>query len=839
MPIPCIENMVAAMGEDMSPAQAEAMLNDAVRRTKQVVADEKIPEWAAAAKVANQMKQEQKLLGALKKRQVAMDAAAQFEIRRIAKTGKRSTWAKNIQTLLQDVEKLGNALGSRHVTGFFADLKDRNALDGWLDRKNHLAIMQELEQLNFQRLGLDNKVGFTGNEQAKAIAEVFFKRRMEIQSTNNRWGAHTEEVPGYIFLQTHSSEKMRITGKRHKLFSNESISESYRVWRESMDTLNIDWGRTVAGEDREQFLKNFHNAVYTNIHGGPMEEMTDARKFKKPGGSLADKLSSQRLLWFRDAESAFKYNELWGVHDVPGAILSAFHTGGRNTAMLQKLGTRPVDNVDIVRDKLIRDVFDERPENAQAQAKDLAGRRITGQMDLLTGKANVSTRPWLSNAIDFVKNITVTGKGGTIILSAFSDKAFMNSRMAFEGLGVLERAGAVMRSMVEVNPRLAAEIGIYNQSLAGSRANRWEGEVKPVMGSQKLLEWVMKYQGINRWTANGQSNMGLVVAQKLASDSHLPWEKLDARRQKVMSDYGFDVKEWEVIRQSKHKWGDEYEIISPTGLRDLPDEAFGSLVEKQTPGQLKRMRDTLEAKLDFYIYDAMTEAVPTPTPDVRSIRTWNGLQRGEWSREFMELAMVFKGFPIKAGMVMARQGLAIGGPSGVFHALGLVAQAGALGYLSGVAKDAIRGRTPKRLFDLNGDGSLKQVNATVWLDAVARGGGLGIFGDLLLSDYERRVKTATDVALGPVFGQFNNMANLFGTSRRVALGEEKAEKLGYEAFRMVENNLPLVGMFPIKSVMEYFVMWHLKEALSPGVFRRTQRSVENYNHQEFFVEPLH
>jgi hypothetical protein len=38
--------------------------------------------------------------------------------------------------------------------------------------------------------------------------------------------------------------------------------------------------------------------------------------------------------------------------------------------------------------------------------------------------------------------------------------------------------------------------------------------------------------------------------------------------------------------------------------------------------------------------------------------------------------------------------------------------------------------------------------------------------------------------------------------------------------------------------MEHFVMWQIKEALSPGVFRRTERSVENHNHQEYWVEPV-
>ena len=820
------------MGETMTESQAQAMLDEAVERTKALVESEKIPEWNAAQRVASEMKQEQKMLNALTKRQVAMDAGARFQVRDIAKTGAKKTWGANLKEFLQKVENIGNAIGSRHIAGFFSDLRERNALDGWLDSKNHLAIMQELEQLNFQRLGLDHKAGFTNNPQAQAIAEVFFKRRMDIQATLNRWGAHTEEVPGYMFLQTHSPEKLRIAGKGNKLFSKESISESYRVWRAFMDTLNIDWNRTVRGGSKDEFLRNFHAAVYTNIHGGPMEQASELKKFKRPGGSIPDKLSSQRALWFADAESAFKYNEQWGAQDVAQTILRTLETGGRNQAMLMHLGTRPVDNVTSVSDQLREDIFQEKPENAQAQEKSLAS--IPGQLALLTGKANVSIRPWLSDAVDFLKNVTIAGKGGSIILTAFSDKAFIQSRMAYEGLTALERVSDQLKIAMGVDPDMAASVGIYNHSLAGAHQNRWEGQIRPVLGSQKLLQWTMKWQGMNRWTAANQAGMGLVVAKKLASDSHLPWEKLDPRRQAVLAEYGFSPKEWDVIRTAAYTWGDEWRVITPNKMQELPDDVAGQLVEgKKTAGALRRVRDDLETKLDFYISDAMNEGVPTPNAAVRSIRTLNGTQRGEWSREFAELAMVFKGFPIKAAMTMARQARAIGGLSGTFHALTLVAQAGALGYLSGVAKDHLKGRTAKRLIEPDGT-----VNAKTWVDAVMRGGGLGIYGDLLLSDYDRRYRSALSVVAGPVLGEADNLLSLFGRSRRVAMGEEKVEGLGYEAFRTVESNLPLVGMFPVKPVMEYFIMWQLREALSPGVFRRTERSIENHNHQEFWIEPI-
>lgn len=852
-PIQCINDMVAAMGETMTEAQARAMMNKAVERTKAKVAAENIPEWAAAAAVVKEMKQEQKLAKALGKRQATMDMASQLRLQDIAETG-QSTFGKNIRKFLQKVEDIGNRIGSRHVASFFADLQERQVLDGWLNKKLALPIMQELEQLNFQRLGLEHKVGFTENKQAQAIAEVFFKRRLDIQAQNNRWGAHTEEVPGYMFLQTHSADRLKRAGKHNKFFSKEDINESYKAWRESLDGLNIDWGRTLAGEDHEAFLRGFHDAVYTNVHGEPIEQGPLLRKFQRPGGSLADKLSTQRVLWFADAASAHRYNEMWGTADVQASMLNTLRMGGRNTAMLMNLGPRPVDNVIKVRDELLPKTKEK--ANAQAQVESLLDRgNIEGQMDLLTGAANISVRPWLSHTVDVIKSFTLATKGGSIILSAFGDKAFLQSRMAYEGFTAAEMVAGHLLALMRKNPRLAAEVGVYNASVAGAHVNRWTQDLKPVAGLNWVLNNTMKLQGMNAWTYANQAAMGMLVARKLGEDAHLPWDKLSERRRAILTEYGFSPKEWDVIRSTAYKFDEDNLVITPDKMRELPNDAVASmlgheplkkattvgvkevddLLEQHFPTQskLERAKDELAAKLDFYIGDAVNEAVPTPDAAVRSIRTWRGTQRGEWSREMAELVMIFKGFPIKALMTANHQRQGIGGLGGTFHALTLVAQAGALGYLSGVAKDFIRGRTPKRLIEDDGT-----INAKVWIDALQRGGGLGIFGDLLFSDYDKRIRSGLSSLGGPVASEVENALSLFSRTRKVAEGEDKAEGVGYEAFKMVENNLPLVGMFPVKPVMEYLVMWQLREALSPGVWRRTQRATENFNYQEYWVEPV-
>ena len=82
----------------------------------------------------------------------------------------------------------------------------------------------------------------------------------------------------------------------------------------------------------------------------------------------------------------------------------------------------------------------------------------------------------------------------------------MESRMSYEGLSVTQRAAAHVAFLVKQNPKFAAELGVYNQSWAGATNATWADEVKPVLFTNKLVEWTMKGQGLNRWTYHHQAS---------------------------------------------------------------------------------------------------------------------------------------------------------------------------------------------------------------------------------------------------------------------------------------------------------------------------------------------
>lgn len=196
--------------------------------------------------------------------------------------------------------------------------------------------------------------------------------------------------------------------------------------------------------------------------------------------------------------------------------------------------------------------------------------------------------------------------------------------------------------------------------------------------------------------------------------------------------------------------------------------------------------------------------------------------------------MHFKSFPISVfERVVKRELYGHGNFRGIdrvfnkanFRMLQLIGMTAIGGYLSLSVKDVLKGRTPRRL--LTEDGAPDWKTLTL---ALQRGGGLGIYGDLLLTEYDRSYRNALNILAGPVIGQVPEIAAI-GTDMRQGKNVSKSiEKLGL-------NNTPYINLFYIRPVLDYIILWNIQEMMNPGSLRKMERSVEDKNNQGFFIRP--
>ena len=201
-----------------------------------------------------------------------------------------------------------------------------------------------------------------------------------------------------------------------------------------------------------------------------------------------------------------------------------------------------------------------------------------------------------------------------------------------------------------------------------------------------------------------------------------------------------------------------------------------------------------------------------------------GTSAGTVQGEALRFALQFKSFPIAyAQKVLGRQIYGMEGSSrgeafGNFARL--IIMCTLFGYGSMVAKDLVKGKTPRNPAD-----------PRTWFSAFTQGGGIGIFGDFLFGEYNRFGGSLAATLAGPAAGTLSDFANIYA---RVRDGDSSAQAI----VRFVMNNVPGNNLWYIRGPFDYLFGYHLFEMINPGYFNRMKRRVERENEQTFWASPV-
>jgi polyhydroxyalkanoate synthesis regulator phasin len=844
----CIKAIQASVKRGkISDTEAKAIIADITRRAKEraekkaISLDNALKEIAgeiqASEGIMAKIDQRNKLLE-LQTRRMMKDAAKGFEV-----------WGKGFTANIFGSERTSNkgsgygadqqfaALYGRYATRFISELESAGV---WKDfSKGRFAKEFYIE--SYQLDTPNGKPGITGNKAATAVARIYRDIRSELTAHLNRRGAYIVETPGWIITQTHSQERLQAVG-------DGDMGKSYKAWKEFVLPL-LDRERSFDGVDPEIWMRNVHNNIYTGHHLVESDAFEPSRL--KAHGSLASRISSARVLWFKGPEEAFKYNEAFGVRDYNHAIMQDIRRSTRNAVLMERFGPNSKANMLRALDEL-RAEAKKRPDSAKQLAA-LNEKEFISKYEVLAGETEISSRPKLSKFLDTVKAWKIASVGGKMLFSSFGDKVFMQSEMAYQGVAALDSAGKQLESVVRGRKdaqALMLELGIVPHSLAGNVAARWGFETRTNFKTQDYLHKFFSLNFMNWWTDANKATMADVTASNVANSAHLPMESLPEKLGRILQHYGITGKEWDAIRSTKYAMDEEpldgFSFITTDQFDNISDDALDGIAEERgwvaTGSNRKRVRDSLKDKYGAVIVDRVNHGVPEPGAKERYVTTFGGSQRGTFVGEASSLLMVFKTFPVTvASKILGRdiygtgaKSFAEGAKQGAFRIAGLIAAAGVAGYIGNAMRDLTAGRTPKRLIEDGG-----KVNWDVWIASMQRGGGLGIYGDFLLSEYDRSYRTALGALAGPVGGQIDPLAALGSKAVGLATGKDgvRAESLAYDAEKFIEGNIPFSSLFYVKPVLDYFVFWNLKEMVSPGVLRRSERSVRDKSHQDFWITP--
>lgn len=785
--------------------------------------------------IAGELKMEDKLMRAVDKRNRLLSIAADRRLQEFSSRfsdlgeGARAFLVGSSKTrkgARLSVDFQARALNGKYFGRLVAELEDAGVFSEFKKGEHAKDIYIEMGELNVE----GGRPGRTGNDAAAKIAKIVEGVTSDMVAQQNRAGAYIKRNPGYVVRQLHDRDAIRRAGTGPG-FGKESKEASFKVWSEFVAPL-LDEEKTFEGHDPKLFLRKVHEALYTGIHGAESGE-ADVDTFSIHG-SMAKKASGARVLHFKDAESAFNYNEMFGVKHFRDAVTSDIHFRSRSIALMENLGPNPEEN--FRRSVMSMQEKARERDDAAKQVDSLKDWRVDAALNAVTGRVDISSNPGLSRNLQTVRAVAQLSKMGSTVLSAFGDKAFLQAEMAYQGMDHLSTMAAQITGMLprsEEGQRSLRLMGVAMEGLLGNVASRYSMHDTVHGWAHRAQRSFFDLNMLNWWTDANKATAGELMAAHLGEHSHMGFDALPPALQKVLNMYEIGTREWDLMRKSV--WDHEgSKFVTADKLSTLADSDIDSLVVSRglKPGEANRLRqrDRLEAQLRTYFADRIDIAVPTPGAAERVYTTMNQ-QAGSLPGEAIRLIMLFKSFPITVlNKIVGREVYGNGYDSvgqwllhdhkGKFNLAQLVAMTMVGGYISGAIRDALKGRTPKRLVD---DG---QLNWHVINDAMMRGGGLGIMGDMLFTEYDRQYRSFTGIAAGPVIGQLDPLFAL-----------RSSKEPARDAGKLLLDNTPYINLFYIRPVLDYFVLWNLQEMMSPGSLRRQERSVEQKNHQEHFILP--
>lgn len=729
---------------------------------------------------------------------------------------------KDIDGARNSVDYQAKALHGKYFGRLVADLEAAGVFSDFRKGALEREIYIELGELGVE----GGKPGRSGSPKAMAIAKAIHDVTDELVSRQNLNGAYISKLPGYITRQTHDIEVIRSLGTKE---------ESFKKWYQFVYPL-LD-AKTFKGFNPQSFLRKVHENLYAGVHHLASDDAEiDAFSVF---GSMAKKASSPRVLHFKDAESAYQYNQTFGTKHLRDSVLTDIRLRTRNIALMEAFGPNPKHTFEQIKRDLLAEARDHK--DSAKQVDSLKSWRIDAAFKELSGENDVPGNVTLSRTVSTIRALAQMSKLGGVLLSSIGDKAFLQSEMAFQGVSQIQ---TLARQITGLGPRNATEkqklrlMGVALDGLMGNVAHRYTMHTNTAGWAARAQQRFYDLSGMNWWNDVNKATAGELMAAHLGEHAELMYGDLPEEITRVLRWYDINEAEWDAVRGTAYDMPERgVKYLTPDQFQNMDSVALDQLVEARglalSDANRRRVLDEVEKKFRTYFADRVDYAVPTPGIAQRKYTHFN-TQAGTPLGEAIRLLMMFKNFPITImSKIMAREVYGRGSRNikqwlahdhkGKFMLAQLIAMTTIGGYVSGTIKDVLRNKTPRPLVK---DG---QINWEVVNWAFLRGGGAGIMGDVLFQDYDRSYSSFLGIMAGPVVGQLDPMADIYS---RAVRGEEFKGQAG----KFLMDNTPYINLFYIRPVLDYFVLWNMQEMIQPGYMDRIEDSMEEQG-QEFIIEP--
>lgn len=826
----CADVVKQALGRALSKEEA-AVLNDVMAEVqKRARKAERTASAGASAeeailKAADDYAQDMAAAAVIEKRNAALNLKKRLEVADYVKSRFADNPALGLEAVMVGVNRAEagarfsaaaqqRELKGHYIGGALADLEKAGVREllasGDLDRDVARALYA---------LDNPNVAPFKGPKQAQQIAEILHKWQEVARVDANLAGAWVKKMPGYIARQGHDVYKIRSAG--------------YEAWRDAI-LPKLDLDKTLADGGR---VDEFLEAVYDGLASGVHLKTTGGTPGFKGPRNVAKGLSHERVLHFKSADDWMDYNDQFGTGNLREAFFRGIEHSAQSTGLMRALGPNPGSTVDQVVATLKNQT---EGDPARRKAIDDFGRgKAQSMLAELDGSINIPGNAFAARVSANLRAVQNMAKLGGAVVSSVTDIPVYASEMRYQGgggylTGMVDAIGGLLRGRPKgERAEILSSLGVFFDSAVGDIASRFSAADDLGGRMSKAQRLFFRLNGLAWWTETLRSSAALSMSHRLAGHADTAWGGLNTDLRRTLGLYGIDEGKWDLGRAGKQKLADGNQYFVPEAVRELPDERFAAYLEgkgvKPSPAKIRDLK--IEVESQFRSYFSERASIAVLEPDVRTKAFMRqGYQPGTFGGELARFIGQFKSFSVGfTQSVLGREiygrgsntlGEALRNGHGEMTGLAqLILWTTAFGYGAMVAKDMLKGRTPRPPDD-----------PKTWAAAMTQGGGLGIFGDFLFGEANRFGGGLISTAAGPVLGAAEDLHELYGRALR-------GDDLASAALRTAVGNTPFANLFYTRAAMDYLILYSIQENLNPGSLRRMERRVERENGQTFLAPP--
>lgn len=750
---------------------------------------------------------------ALKKRRVALTIAARQRLDAFIKTyqGKDGKLEALNRTIAFHADGKSNFLSVESrgkATRDYALSQIQEAFEAVDPRFFHLFEDEaSVRDLVYEMRGQD-----TGNVRAKKGAKAWAGVTELLRQRFNDAGGDIGYLENWGIPQHHSMEKVgRVPQDKWVSDVIGKLDRKYYI---------KDDGQLMSDVE----LKTFLGEAYNTIATGGLNKLSDTGM--RISGARSNRGNASRQIHFKDADSYLEYQREYGDRSLWEVMVGHLEGISKDIALVETYGPNP--------DHVFRSILDEVTAEQATANHERTGRikRLANSTEnlynFIAGKTQPIANPHIARWSDNIRNWMVASRLGSALLASFSDLGtmYMSAKVANIPMNRL-----FMNQLEAMNPANRTELararraGLAMESLLGS-VNRWAMDNMGPSVSRWAATAVMRASGLTAWTDAHKRAYGVTMMGSLGEVvSRAPdLRSLDDSDFRILKSKGIteqDFSVWKLAQQED--WGNgNTTMLTPESIMRIPDAAVMHL------GLPERVRFEAMRRLLAAVSEEVDMAVITPGAR-EQLLTGGGLQRGTWKGELTRSVFLFKSFPIS--VVLRHWTRAMGMPSAggrAAYIAAFLASTTMLGALSQQLNDLASGRNPR---EMTGKDAGK-----FWLGALLKGGGLGLYGDFLLSDHTRYGGGALASMLGPVAGLVDDVVKL---AQGIPLNavEGKPEQTGGDLVKLGKGLIPGANLWYAKAALDHMIFNQLQEYFSPGYLRKMeQRSKKEFN-QTYWWRP--